>query len=68
MIYWRDVRTELVKHCPYDAIRDGWKVSDMVHFLNKTEGLSMQAIAKLTKGKCGRTSLCLMMKRLQTET
>ena len=59
MIYWNDVRTQLVAHCP-DA-NDKWSLYKIINYLNKEERLSMQAIADLTEGRCGRTSLCLKM-------
>jgi len=61
MIYWKDVRTALRKHCPPEAVE--WQLKEMVEYLNKQEGLSMQAISKLTEGRCGRTSLCLKMRQ-----
>jgi hypothetical protein len=34
----------------------------MLFFLNKCERLSIQAIADLTEGECGRTSILLKIK------
>lgn len=63
MIYWGDVRKTLSKHCPTNE----WKLEEIIFYLNKVEGLSMAAIAKLTEGKCGRTSLVLKMKKLNVK-
>jgi hypothetical protein len=62
MIYWTDVKKTLLRHCPIHD--EGWSLREVVTYLNKEEHLSMWAIAALTNGKCGRTSLCLKMKEL----
>ena len=58
MIYWGDVHRELAKYCPHDI----GTVKDMVKYLHKEKWFSMQVIANLTKGRCGRTALFLMLK------
>jgi len=63
MIYWSEVREKLLKHCP-NAI-DDWSLYDIVTYMNKEDRLSMQAIADLTEGACGRSALCMKMKELQ---
>lgn len=63
MIYWEDVRKKLLEQCPY-LIGD-WSLYDIVMYMNKEDRLSMQAIADLTEGRCGRTALVAKMKELK---
>ncbi len=65
MIYWTGVRSKLLKHCPEQA--NEWGLKDIIFYLNKCERLSMEKIALLTEGECGRTSLCLRIKQLNKE-
>ena len=66
MIYWTDVKTRLLKHCPERAEAHGWTLLDIICYLN-SQGLSMRKIAGLTEGACGRTSLIMKMKKLKEE-
>ena len=68
MIYWGEVKKQLLIHCPKEATNENWPLKEVLLHLNKTERLSIKDIAKLTRGRCGRTSLCQMMKRLQSGT
>jgi len=66
MIYWSDVRKKLLEKCSVLEFQiDDWSLYDIVMYMNKEDRLSMQSIADLTEGRCGRTALCLKMKELK---
>lgn len=61
MIYWSEVRRNLIPHCPLEA--GDWTLDEIIRYLNKERKMSMKTIADLTKGQCGRTTLCLKIKK-----
>ena len=66
MIYWKDVKMSLLKHCPEGS--ENWTLKEIILYLNKEERLSMKRIAAMTGGRCGRTSLCLKMKEIREKS